>query len=650
MSPRWEQFPSGGPATIASLVAAGTVEELAPSVDTGGGVTFSEARPHFVGAATNLVYNPKPISTSASVAPTGWQVQGSATATITWGTGATVDGIASKYFFCAGLAGCPTNTGLILKAGHIGECAPGDLLHLAVKLGVVTLTGCTLQFAISWRSGTDTAIGAVEYGSVLPGPAPGFTVAKFDPGAAPALAAGFKVYLLAANNFHVGDVMEYRIAELCFQNGTKFDYYFDGDTADTVCDWTGTADASTSTREAVVLQYAHRFVRATGGTIATCVWPGFDGDDGVQHMFAAQTSLAGDASLAYLCKGESNYWTFGVNDASGAPVGQAAIDASTVKRGDGPFYLVGSFDNDEVRLNVSGVEATVANGGNGGISALATIGSNLLGGSSASSDLGPVVFLPSPPPNASWARALVADTAVWAEPDRLMRDYLLGIPGATIDSAGAEAVAHRVAVRSTDPACIVFDGDSLTSEFTDAGVPKPYCYPLKVIAALRLTGAWDYHNFGVSGQDLTAMAADAATQVDTLVTGAHRAYICVAWEALLQSVHGYTDAQVIAAYWSYCDARRAAGYSVVAVTGTPATVSGSPGWEASRTVINAAIRADWDLHCDALADVAADHRIGDSGDQNDPVYFSADLIHMIDAGYAVVAEIVLAAIATIEMT
>jgi lysophospholipase L1-like esterase len=64
------------------------------------------------------------------------------------------------------------------------------------------------------------------------------------------------------------------------------------------------------------------------------------------------------------------------------------------------------------------------------------------------------------------------------------------------------------------------------------------------------------------------------------------------------------------------------------------------GTDAERAAYNTAIRANWATYADALADPAADARIGDNGDNADLTYYDADAVHLNDAGYAIAAAII----------
>lgn len=191
------------------------------------------------------------------------------------------------------------------------------------------------------------------------------------------------------------------------------------------------------------------------------------------------------------------------------------------------------------------------------------------------------------------------------------------------------AYAHGRGVPPSRRHQVVFDGDSLT-----------------VGTTATLNRNWPSRVAGVAGTVrrrvtaeasvlLTTLAAQAAARVDPLLVPGE-ANVLAAWATSNDvAFGGVGGAQALANYWAYCDARRAAGWAVVAFTMLPRTdVSGGP--EASRQAFNAGVRADWAGHADALADVAADARLGDF---TDAAHYDPDGIHLTDAGYQVVADL-----------
>lgn len=187
----------------------------------------------------------------------------------------------------------------------------------------------------------------------------------------------------------------------------------------------------------------------------------------------------------------------------------------------------------------------------------------------------------------------------------------------------------------TQPKLITFDGNSLTVGTT----PVHDSYPAQCLASL---GAGYFGiNFGVYGQNIDSMIADAASEIDPYLDFARPKNILVAWEGTIV-LASQSAAYAYAALKTYWAARRAAGWKVVAVTILPATAVDNT----KRAALNTLIASDPTLY-DALADVAANHSIGDDGDNADLTYYVADGTHMTATGYGVVAGIVKTAILTI---
>lgn len=190
---------------------------------------------------------------------------------------------------------------------------------------------------------------------------------------------------------------------------------------------------------------------------------------------------------------------------------------------------------------------------------------------------------------------------------------------------------------------IIFDGNSLTW-----GVLRDpaSAFPAQTMALLGKQYTWTWRNFGLASQQTTTMVGVAATRVDPLYRKHVSHNILVAWEITNDLNAGVAAATALTNFTTYCAARRAAGWKVIVLTVLPRT-SASGTFEADRQTINTSIRANWATYADALADVAADSRIGDSGDQNDTTYYLADAVHTAAAGDAVVAGIVAAVVAAL---
>lgn len=185
---------------------------------------------------------------------------------------------------------------------------------------------------------------------------------------------------------------------------------------------------------------------------------------------------------------------------------------------------------------------------------------------------------------------------------------------------------------------IVYEGDSLT--YVDI-------YPNAVETLLDIRTGSTTFNVAASGERLSpTMIDDAAAQVDVHYSASAFRNIAILWAGTndfgLYENLSAADLHVYIQTW--CAARKAVGFQVVVCTLTPRSIIGTPeNFESRRIQLNALIRANYATYADGLADLAADSRIGNAGDEQDTTYY-LDLLHMTAAGYAIVAEIVANAI------
>lgn len=206
--------------------------------------------------------------------------------------------------------------------------------------------------------------------------------------------------------------------------------------------------------------------------------------------------------------------------------------------------------------------------------------------------------------------------------------------------SGSLALSGNLSVTHKGGGLVVFDGNSMTALSST--------YPASTMTLLG--GAYfGGNNFGVGAQTTLMMIADAGSQIDPLAATTPRKILC-AWE--IRNALFYNTNTVTECYQqmtNYCAARKAAGWKVVILTLLPASGAGYPGtFLADRNTINVLINANAIAHgwADAVADIAADSRIGDDGDELDLTYYP-DGTHMTSAGYAIVAGIVAAAVRTV---
>jgi hypothetical protein len=146
---------------------------------------------------------------------------------------------------------------------------------------------------------------------------------------------------------------------------------------------------------------------------------------------------------------------------------------------------------------------------------------------------------------------------------------------------------------------------------------------------------------GLSGQGTASMITrgttyvDAYYKVDTVNT-------VVVWIGVNDSAQ--TPQYIYDNIKTYCLARKAAGFKVLVCTEIDAQHAGSGNWHSTiYLALNVLLRADYSF-ADGLADLGANVNLQDA---TNLTYFNADKIHLTDAGYSVVAGIVLTGLQSI---
>lgn len=190
---------------------------------------------------------------------------------------------------------------------------------------------------------------------------------------------------------------------------------------------------------------------------------------------------------------------------------------------------------------------------------------------------------------------------------------------------------------------LVFAGNSLTygtNSSSGIGTCTGTCYPGVTLATLAGYGNYNAVNCGVGSQTTTMTLAYADSEITPLYQdGASTKSICLYWEitngltAVASGTAGQT--QIISDVTNYCLARRARGFKVIVFTCLPRGSTSQ--FETDRQAVNSYIRSNWASFADGLADVGTDATIGVAGAQNNATYYSGDLTHLTDAGYAIVA-------------
>jgi GDSL-like Lipase/Acylhydrolase family len=182
------------------------------------------------------------------------------------------------------------------------------------------------------------------------------------------------------------------------------------------------------------------------------------------------------------------------------------------------------------------------------------------------------------------------------------------------------------------PAVVVWDGGSIIAGH---GAGPGYDFPTQTLSLVPRV--CQSHLSITGGATIADMLADAPDEVDAHYRAAGDLNLCVVLAGGGDFHDGASAASVFASLKSYCSKRRAAGFRVVVVTVLPS--SDPVTFEATRLAFDGMVRASWKTFADGLADIAADPRIGDTGDNLDRQFYGQDGLHPNNAGNAVMASV-----------
>lgn len=197
---------------------------------------------------------------------------------------------------------------------------------------------------------------------------------------------------------------------------------------------------------------------------------------------------------------------------------------------------------------------------------------------------------------------------------------------------------------STSP-FIAFVGSSTTRGVgADAGKD----YPSQMVALLAPTH-YEFVNLGIDNEVSAEFIQRAPQNVDPLYNPTHAKNIVVLWGNLDNAPRTYACGavpidKIYDNFATFCKARKAVGWKTVTLTTFRQRNNFAFDEFESGIALNAKLRATWQEFCDTLVDVMADPRLGADGAQNNTQYFRPDGMHMTGDGYAIVAEMVKAAI------
>ena len=182
------------------------------------------------------------------------------------------------------------------------------------------------------------------------------------------------------------------------------------------------------------------------------------------------------------------------------------------------------------------------------------------------------------------------------------------------------------------PAVVVWDGGSIVAGH---GADPGYDFPTQALSLVPRV-CRSYVSYTADAK-IADMLVDAPSEVDARFRSGADLNLCVVQAGGGDFRERASAAAVYNALKTYCSERRAAGFRVVVLTVLPA---GDPvTFEVTRLAYDALLRSSWGTFADGLVDVAADGRIGDTGDNLDRQFYLSDALHLTNAGNAVMASV-----------
>lgn len=191
---------------------------------------------------------------------------------------------------------------------------------------------------------------------------------------------------------------------------------------------------------------------------------------------------------------------------------------------------------------------------------------------------------------------------------------------------------------------LVFIGDSMTRGYNETPANN---YPSQLVAGLSSASTALMTNYGHDGQPAVTINNEAAARWTGEFSTEMAKNVAFVWAGTNDLTLGTSAASTYNAIAAACTTLKAAGFTVIVGTLLPRGDGAAPvDFETKRTTINTSIRTNYATIATGLFDPAADPRIGDAGDNADGTYYNADQLHMVAAGYGVVADLARAALAT----
>jgi hypothetical protein len=193
---------------------------------------------------------------------------------------------------------------------------------------------------------------------------------------------------------------------------------------------------------------------------------------------------------------------------------------------------------------------------------------------------------------------------------------------------------------------MIHEGDSMTYQYSNATSP----YPGQLHTLLAGDGrAYNWGNYGINGQTLANMAADAATQTLPWKGSNGGQDIAVIWGGLndMNTINGNVDgATTYARLVTLCGLYRNAGFKLIVLNtiddqGPGAGNGAGNTFDTRRAAYNALIAAGWSGIADGLVDLAV---LSQFQNALDTTYYAADHTHLNNTGLGLVAAAVRTAV------
>jgi hypothetical protein len=182
------------------------------------------------------------------------------------------------------------------------------------------------------------------------------------------------------------------------------------------------------------------------------------------------------------------------------------------------------------------------------------------------------------------------------------------------------------------PGVVVWDGGSIIAGH---GADRGYEFPVQTLAVVpRVCRSFVSVT---SGARIADMLAEGPVEVDARHDARADLNLCLVLAGGGDFRAGVGAAEEYAAVRTYCLERRAAGFRVIVLTVLPSDRPET--FDVVRLAYNAMVRDQWPEFADGLADIAADPRIGETGDQLDRQFYKVDALHPNNAGNAVMAAV-----------